>query len=125
MTLQYLAPTKRKKMTKARAARIFTSRNGICFNCETQIMPGEDWFIEHPEQVSTGGSDDDRDLWPSHTRCKPEKDAKDKKAKAKRDRLITKSWADRPRPKASIQSRGFSKAKPQNSTRKPEKWTAI
>ena len=92
MTVQFIAPTKRRKMSKARAARIFLSRNGICFNCRQQIRAGQRWFVEHPDPVAQGGSDDDADLWPSHVDCKPAKDATDAAAKAKRDRIVTASW---------------------------------
>lgn len=92
MPVEFIPHTKRRAMTKARAARIFLARNGICFNCRRQIRQGERWFIEHPEAVAQGGSDRDEDLWPSHYDCKPEKDAADAKAKAKRDRLVTASY---------------------------------
>lgn len=89
----YIPPTKRRAMTKARATRIFLSRDGICVLCERRINAARDeWFIEHPESLAQGGSDDDADLWPAHERCKPAKDAADAKTKAKRDRLVTKGW---------------------------------
>lgn len=97
--LQFIAPTKRKKMTKPRAARIFLERNGICHNCRGQIRQGQSWFIEHPEAVAQGGSDNDADLWPAHTKCKAEKDATDAASKAKRDRLITAGWQGKPKHK--------------------------
>jgi hypothetical protein len=93
MPLELIPHTRRRKMTKPRAAKIFLSRNGICFNCGRQIAQfGEPWFIEHPDSVGLGGSDNDEDLWPSHYDCKPEKDAADAKMKAKRDRLVTASY---------------------------------
>lgn len=79
-------------MTKARAAKIKLARNGICFNCGQQIREGQEWFIEHPHSLAQGGSDDDADLWPSHTKCKAAKDAVDAASKAKRDRLVTASY---------------------------------
>lgn len=115
--LEYVAPTKRRKMTKARAARIFLARNGICFTCRRQIRQGEAWFIEHPEALAQGGSDDDTELWPAHVKCKAEKDAADAKAKAKRDRLVTAGWQRDERPK--MRGRGFPKAKPQRSATRP------
>ena len=92
MTLEFIPHTKRRGMTKARAARIFLARNGICFTCRQQIRQGQAWFIEHPVAVAQGGSDADADLWPAHTACKAEKDAVDAAAKAKRDRHVTASW---------------------------------
>jgi len=90
--LQLIPHTKRRGMTKARAAKIFLARNGMCFNCRQQIRQGDAWFIEHPESLAQGGSDVDIDLWPSHTKCKAAKDATDAASKAKRDRLVTAGW---------------------------------
>lgn len=115
MTITFIPPTKRRAMTKARAAKIFLSRNGICFTCRTQIRAGQQWFIEHPDPIAQGGSDDDADLWPAHMDCKAMKDAADAKTKAKRDRLVTASyrpdgersskWKQRPKVKAPPQRR--------------------
>jgi len=113
--IDFIPHTKRRKMTKARAARIFLARNGVCFNCRQQIRQGQAWFIEHPEAIAQGGSDDDADLWPSHEACKLAKDAVDAKDKAKRDRLVTASWKPEGRPRSRIQSRGFPKAEPQRT----------
>jgi len=117
--IEFIPHTKRRKMTKARAARIFLARNGICFNCRQQIRQGQAWFIEHPEAIAQGGSDDDADLWPSHEACKSAKDAVDAKAKAKRDRLVTASWKPECRPPSRLRSRGFDKAPPQLSASRP------
>ena len=82
MPLELIPHTKRRKMTKARAAKIKLARNGICFNCGQQIREGQGWFIEHPESLDQGGSDNDADLWPSHVACKATKDAADASAVA-------------------------------------------
>jgi hypothetical protein len=115
--VQYVAHTKRRGMTKARAARIFLARNGVCVTCGKQIRQGEQWFIEHPEALSLGGSDDDASLWPAHMRCKAEKDAADAAAKAKRDRLVTAGWAGAS--KGKMQGRGFRKSEPQRRATGP------
>lgn len=120
MPLELIPHTKRRKMTKARAAKIFLARNGICFNCRQQIRQGQAWFIEHPESLAQGGSDDDSELWPSHTACKPEKDAADAKSKAKRDRLVTASYRpEGERKKSRWNSRGFEKRPPQHTATRP------
>lgn len=119
MTVQFIPHTKRRRMTKARAARIFLARNGICFNCRQQIRLGQAWFVEHPDALAQGGSDDDADLWPSHLDCKPEKDAADAKAKAKRDRLVTAGWKPDRTSKRPIRSAGFAKAPPQHTATRP------
>lgn len=108
MTLEFIAPTKRRGMTKARAARIFLDANGICSNCGLQIRQGEQWFVEHVESLAQGGADDDKNARPAHTRCKAAKDATDAASKAKRDRLVTAGWDNGSKPK--LQSRGFAKA---------------
>jgi 5-methylcytosine-specific restriction protein A len=119
MTLEFIPHTKRRKMTKPRAAKIFLARNGICVTCRQQIRAGQKWFIEHPEAVAQGGSDDDADLWPAHTACKAVKDAADARAKAKRDRLVTAGW-QRETPKASRwQSRGFAPPRPRKNATSP------
>lgn len=94
----YIRPTERGNMTRARATRIFLSRNGVCCLCGGQIRAHADsWFIEHPEALNLGGSDDDKDLWPAHTKCKPAKDAADKALISDRNRVITKNCEDAPR----------------------------
>ena len=119
MTLQFLAATKRRKMTKARAARIFLARNGICFNCRQQIRAGQVWFIEHPVPVAQGGSDDDAGLWPSHVDCKAAKDATDAAAKAKRDRLVTASWQSEEPRRSSWGRRPLGRGNQQHTATKP------
>lgn len=115
--LEFIPHTKRRKMTKARSAKIFLARNGICFTCRQQIRAGQGWFIEHPVPVAQGGSDDDADLWPAHTRCKAAKDATDAASKAKRDRLVTAGWDNGSKPK--MQSRGFAKSAGQRKASSP------
>lgn len=117
MTLELIPHTKRRGMTKARAAKIFLARNGICFNCRQQIRTGDKWFIEHPESLAQGGSDKDADLWPSHTKCKPAKDAADAASKAKRDRIVTAGW-DRGQT-SKLRSAPFPARQKQNSATRP------
>ena len=89
MTLEFIPHTPRRKMTQPRAAKIFLARNGICVLCNQQIRQGQAWFIEHPESLALGGSDNDVDLWPAHTKCKAKKDAADAALKSERDRIVT------------------------------------
>lgn len=117
MTLDLIPHTKRRSMTKARAAKIFLARNGICCNCGQQIRQGEKWFIEHAVSLAQGGADDDANTAPAHTKCKAAKDATDAASKAKRDRIVTAGW-DRPS-KSKFQSAGFAKAPPQRSASRP------
>ena len=115
--LDLIPHTKRRSMTKARAAKIFLAHNGICCNCGQQIKQGDGWFVEHPTPLSQGGADDDTNTAPAHTKCKAQKDATDAAAKAKRDRIVTASWEGKRQPK--IRSAGFPKAKPQRSATRP------
>lgn len=117
--LQFIAPTKRRSMTKARAARIFLERNGKCINCGRQIRASDAWFIEHPESLALGGSDDDAALGPAHVKCKAAKDAADAKAKAKRDRLVTAGWTQGRKPK--LRGRPFPKTPPQRTASRPHR----
>lgn len=116
MTLEFIAPTKRRSMTKARAARIFLAHNGKCCNCGQQIRQGDGWFVEHPIPLAQGGADDETNTAPAHTKCKPAKDATDAASKAKRDRIVTAGW-DRDKP-SQIRSAGFRpRPKQHNATR--------
>ena len=115
--LELIPHTKRRGMTKARAARIFLARNGICFNCRQQIRQGDGWFIEHPESLAQGGSDADEHLWPSHNKCKAAKDATDAASKAKRDRIVTAGWDRGKGPQFA--SRGFPDRPKQHSATRP------
>ena len=117
MTLQFIAPTKRRGMTRARAARIFLDANGICSNCGLQIRQGEQWFVEHVTSLAQGGADDDKNARPAHTRCKAAKDAADAASKAKRDRLVTAGWDSGSKPK--MRGAGFRHAAPQHKATTP------
>lgn len=115
--LEFIQPTKRRSMTRARAARIFLDAQGICCNCGQQIRQGDGWFIEHVTSLAQGGADDDKNARPAHTRCKAAKDATDAAAKAKRDRLVTSGWDRGDVPK--LRSRGFQKRPPQHTASRP------
>lgn len=115
--LEYIAPTKRRSMTKARATRIFLANEGRCCNCGQLIRQGEQWFIEHVESLALGGADDDTNARPAHTKCKAKKDATDAAAKAKRDRLVTASWEGKRQSK--IRSAGFPARPKQRSATRP------
>lgn len=114
MTVQFIAPTKRKKISQKETARLFLVHNGICCNCGLQIRSGEKWFIEHPEALVLGGPDDiDANKRPSHVeKCKAKKDAADAAARSKRDRIITKDWD---RGERRMRGPGFRKRPPQHT----------
>lgn len=105
--LLFIPPTKRTSMTKARAARIFLQRNGICYLCGTQIR-GEPYEIEHPEELADGGSDNDADLYPVHVRCHKPKTAAARKPRSKRNNIITAGWqGKRKRPMPGSKASGL------------------
>lgn len=119
MTVQFLAPTKRKKISKREAARLFLLHNGICANCGRQIRPGEPWFIEHPDALVLGGPDTDDNRRPAHVACKAEKDASDAASRAERDRHVTSGWQPEGERRSRLRSRRFPKAKPQRTATRP------
>jgi len=93
IVVEYIAPTKRKKMTQARAAAIFLREQGRCYICTRKLAAGVDEYqIEHPTALSLGGSDDDADLRVVCTACHKPKTKQDAAAKAARDRTVTKGW---------------------------------
>lgn len=92
MSVQYIAPTKRRSMSKARRVRIFLRDNGVCCICSRQIRHGEPWIIEHPDPVALGGSDDDEHLHPAHEKCRRVKDKEDIARIAKRNRIIDSGY---------------------------------
>lgn len=116
--VEFIAPTKRRSMTRARAAKIFLREQGRCYLCGLKMRVGVDKYqIEHPEALSLGGSDDDADLRVVCNECHKAKTATDAAAKAKRDRLVTSGWDRGGKPK--MQSRGFPKRPPQHTASRP------
>lgn len=117
--VEYIAPTKRKKIGRKEATKIFLAHNGMCCNCGRQISVTEDWFIEHVDSLILGGAEDADNRRPSHVKnCKAEKDAADAAARAERDRIVTKNW-QRPEEDQQPAHRGFPKAKPQRRATTP------
>jgi len=118
MTLEFIPPTPRRKMTRARAAKIFLREQGCCYLCSRKLRVGVDQYqIEHPTALALGGSDDDADLRVVCIDCHKPKTKQDAAAKAKRDRIVTAGWQ---RPvKAKRPSRGFRKPEPQRSASRP------
>jgi len=117
MTVQFIAPTKRKKINQKEAAKLFLLHNGICCNCGHQIRSGEKWFIEHVDALILGGAEVTDNRRPSHVeKCKAKKDAADAAARSKRDRIITKDW-QREAPK--MQGPSFAAASPKRRATTP------
>lgn len=80
--------TRRRKMTKTRALKIWEANKGVCVNCNRSIdATREDWFIEHIRALELGGEDTDENTGPSHVACKKDKDSSDHRAAAKAKRM--------------------------------------
>lgn len=119
--VELIVPTKRRKMTRARAAAIFLREQGRCYLCGIKLRIKVDKYqIEHPTALSLGGSDDDADLRVVCTECHKPKTKADAAAKAERDRTVTSTWV-RPTEtrKPSMRSQGFPKAGPQRRASTP------
>jgi hypothetical protein len=120
MATDLIPHTPRRKMTRARAAKIFLRENGRCYKCSIKLRIGVDKYqIEHPNPLSLGGSDDDADLRVICNDCHKPKTKQDAADKARRDRVVTASWDHISKPKLS--SPGFAKAKPQRKATTPVK----
>ena len=117
--------TKRRKMTQARAAKIFLRENGRCYKCGLKLRIKVDKYqIEHPDPLALGGSDDDTDLRVICNDCHKPKTKQDAADKARRDRIVTEAWDRGDKPKK--QSAGFRKAAPQRTATRPiEKWSLL
>lgn len=88
-----VTPTKRRAMTKKRAAAIFLREQGRCYLCGLKLRAGVDAYqIEHPVALVLGGSDDDADLRVVCIPCHKPKTKADAGARAKRDRIVTAGW---------------------------------
>lgn len=90
---EFIPPTKRKSMTKARIARIFLENQGRCHLCELLIRDGEKYEIDHITPLWAGGSEEDNYLAPAHVKCHAAKTAAEAPARAKRNRIIAKGYA--------------------------------
>ena len=104
---EFIPPTKRRKMTRARRVSIFLAANGICHICGKQIRDGEKWDVSHVIPLNLGGADTDDNMRPAHKRCHVEQTAKDKADIAERNRAIDTNYAG-----PETKRRGFRKPPP-------------
>src|SRR3990167_8417019 len=103
---EFIAPTKRRKMTRARRVSIFLAANGICHICGKQIRDGEKWDVSHVIPLNLGGADADDNMRPAHKRCHVEQTAKDKADIAERNRAVDTNYAGKPkRPQSRFKRR--------------------
>jgi 5-methylcytosine-specific restriction protein A len=120
MTVEFIPPTPRRKMTRQRAAKIFLREQGRCYVCQKRLRVGVDKYqIEHPDPLCLGGSDNDDDLRVICDDCHKPKTAADAKTKAKRDRLVTAGWQPERQRKPQFKSRGFPPRPKQHSATRP------
>lgn len=102
---EFSPPTKRRSMSKARAAKIFLREGGHCYLCGLTLRVGADSYqIEHPDSLALGGSDDDADLRVVCTPCHKVKTAADAAEKGKRDRIVTAGWTGKAKSKRGFQT---------------------
>lgn len=99
--ITYIAPQKRHAMSRTKAARIFLREGGRCHICGHIVRQGEPYEIEHPTALADGGSDDEAALRVAHVKCHAAKTSQEHTARAKRDRIVTASWAGKPKSKLS------------------------
>lgn len=110
--IEYIAPGKRSKMTRTKAARIFLREGGRCYLCGKNVRPGEPYEIEHPTAVADGGSDNEADLRVAHVKCHAGKTAREATVRAKRDRILTQGWAGARKPKSRWKQKLATKRHP-------------
>ncbi|AVX04288.1 hypothetical protein MXMO3_01763 [Maritalea myrionectae] len=70
--------------------RVFERHNGICYLSGIKILPGMDWDIEHVVPLCMGGEHRESNMRPALRKYHKPKTAKDRKAKAKSDRIRKK-----------------------------------
>lgn len=79
---------KRKRRTAKHREAIYVAHDWICHLCKTRIDPTHDRHeLDHVTPLWCGGTDDDDNLAPAHSRCHLEKSTGDLGTKAKRDRI--------------------------------------
>lgn len=94
----------RKRRTAAHREAICEAQGWICHLCGLPVDPRRDrWELDHRIALAAGGSDDDSNLSPAHSKCHLEKTVGDvaKIAKGKRVRaklMGTQRQASRPMP---------------------------
>lgn len=105
----------RPSMSKARRARIFEARGGVCELCGQKIMD-PDYDIEHRIPWAVSFDDSDGNLYPAHKACHLEKTTgHDAGYIAKTKRLAGETGQQARRKKrggSSIKSAGFPKGGP-------------
>jgi 5-methylcytosine-specific restriction endonuclease McrA len=98
---------KRRKITAALKARVWTAAKGICYLCNRPIAAGEIWEVEHVKPLSMGGTDEEENLRPAHADCHKGKTQKEVEPRTKADRIAKKHAGLKPVPKQKLVSRGF------------------
>lgn len=97
---ELIAPTKRKRMSRARRVTIFLASNGLCHICSQQIRDGEKWDVSHVVPLNLGGADDDSNMRPAHKHCHVEQTAIDKADIAARNQAVDHGYTGKPKPQS-------------------------
>lgn len=102
----------RRSMSPTRKARIFAAADGICHICDGKIDGvRETWDAEHVIPLAAGGTDDDENIRPAHTKCHAGKTATDAGVIAKTKRVARKHQGARKRSRFATSRDGKFKAK--------------
>ena len=104
---------KRKRMTKARRARIKQAYGHKCYICEADERPTGILQIDHWVPLMLGGSEDDDNLRPLCPSCHKKKTTSENRVRGKINRLSgkTKKRDKRKWPQCKLTSRGFEYVK--------------
>jgi 5-methylcytosine-specific restriction endonuclease McrA len=62
--------TRRRSLSNMARINLFIQRHGKCAHCETKIMPGKRWDVDHIIPIALGGSNKETNLqilcWSCH-----------------------------------------------------------
>ena len=92
-------------------ARIFETHHGVCHVSGRKIRPGEKWEVEHIIALCNGGEHRESNLAPALVQPHREKTARDRKIKAKNDRVRCKHLGIRGKSKFATSKDGPYKQK--------------
>jgi hypothetical protein len=63
----------RRSLTRRQRIKLFDAHKGICYLCETKIVPGEAWIDEHIDPRSISANDSMENRAPVHAACAKKK----------------------------------------------------
>lgn len=84
---EWVGKTDDAKVPRAVRLRVFDRYNGVCYLSHREILPGDDWDIEHKLALCLGGEHRETNMAPALKAPHREKTAVDRAVKAKNDRV--------------------------------------